>query len=78
MDQSATDESPYMKLKDIAKLLHCSRLTVRRHLVQGKLGGIEWSDPFENGHLLATRESVERFREKCHQKMERVFSRRGA
>ena len=54
-------EADYLTFKEVAARLRFSTDTLRRHMINGKLDGVEWVDFFNNGKLRATRKSVDEF-----------------
>lgn len=66
--------SEYLTLRELAHRFHCHPDTLRRHLIAGKLDGIEWVDFFKNGKLLATIKSVEAFESARREDTQRVYN----
>jgi hypothetical protein len=61
------EETPgkeFMSMKEVGSELGCSKDTVRRYFIAGKLDEIVWVDFLKNGKLRASRASVKAFKAK--------------
>lgn len=74
MENTAETQDPdYVTIAEFARITRYSPDTIRRRISKGDLREIDWVDFLGDGKLRATRESVNRFLEKCHRKMKKVL-----
>ena len=58
---SKSNPPQFLTLREIAALLRCSLVTVRRRIAQKKFKGVEFVDVFHDGRILARKDQVMAF-----------------